>query len=140
MMHPYFRTSIAFSISTILYIASFLLVYADSGNDSNSTMPISQLQNATMQQMPDATNFSDIKCSKGLGHVLLEGQFHNGDIAYKVIFLRMSIFDQTGNLLTTGNGYISDIKPHEIKNFNAITRFNGDFSSCDIQIDNAIPK
>lgn len=43
-------------------------------------------------------------------------------------------------ILATGNGYISDIKPHETKTFNAVTRFSGNFSSCSIQIDNVIPR
>lgn len=136
-----FLISFAFLISCTICITSFLSAHAtDSGNDSNSVTDNSQIQNVSMKQISNATNFSNIKCSKGLDHVLLEGQFHNGDIAYKVIFLRMSIFDETGSLLTTGSGYISDVKPHEIKDFNAITRFNGNFSSCTVQIDNAIPK
>jgi len=135
-----YRTSLIFLILTIVYSISFLVTYADSGTKLNSTVDSSQVQNVTIQKTLGTANFSNIKCSQGPDHILLEGQFHNGDVAYKVIFLRMLIFDQTGNLITTGNGYIADIKPHEIKNFNAITRFNGDFSLCDIQIDNAIPK
>ena len=72
--------------------------------------------------------------------MLLIGQFNNNNTFYRVIFLKMFIHDRNGQVLAAGSGNISDIKPHETKIFNAITRFSGNFSSCTIQVDNAIPK
>ena len=85
-------------------------------------------------------NFSNFTCNEGIGNVLLTGQYTNGDIPYKVIFLKMLVLDKNGHALATGHGNISNIAAHEIKSFNAIDRFSGDFSSCIIQIDSAIPK
>jgi hypothetical protein len=52
----------------------------------------------------------------------------------------MSLLDNTGHILATGNGLVSDIDAHKTKSFNAITRFNDNFASCTIQTDNIIPK
>lgn len=71
---------------------------------------------------------------------MLTGQYTNGDTPYRVIFLKMLVLDENGHTIATGNGNISDIGVHEIKTFNAITRFSGNFSSCTVQIDNSIPK
>lgn len=107
----------------IFYIIPLLEAYGDSGTTNSS-----------------AHSFSNITCSEGIGNVLLIGQFNNNDTFYRVIFLKMLIHGKNDQILTTGNGYISDIKPHETKIFNSITRFNGNFSSCTIQIDNVISK
>jgi hypothetical protein len=116
-------TNYIFFIISLLYITSLSWVYGDSGTTVSSSY-----------------NFSNVTCSEGIGNVLLTGQFNNNDTFYKVIFLKMLILDKNGHVLAMGNGYISDVKPHEIKIFNAITRFNSDFSSCSVQIDNVIPK
>jgi hypothetical protein len=71
---------------------------------------------------------------------MLTGQYTNGDTPYKVIFLKMLVLDKNGHTIATGNGNIPDIGAYEIKTFNAITRFSGNFSSCTVQIDNSIPK
>jgi hypothetical protein len=108
---------------SLLYITTLSGAYGDPGTTVSSSY-----------------SFSNVTCSEGIGNVLLTGQFNNNDTFYKVIFLKMLILDRNGHVLSMGNGYISDAKPHEIKNFNAITRFSSDFSSCLIQIDNVIPK
>ena len=85
-------------------------------------------------------NFSNITCTAGMAHVMLIGNFTNGDTPLKVIFLKMFLLDGGSHIISAGSGYISDVKPHETKIFNAITRFNGNFSSCTIQIDSIIAK
>ena len=105
------------------YVISLSEAYGDSGTTNSPSY-----------------SFSNTTCSKGIGNVLLTGQFNNNDTFYRVIFLKMLIHDKDGHVLATGNGNISDIKPHETKIFNAITRFSGNFSSCTIQIDSVIPK
>ena len=107
----------------LLYMASTQEVYADSVGMTTSTQ-----------------SFSNFTCIIGIGNVQLIGQFTNGDTPYKVIFLKMLVLDKDGKIIATGNGNISDIKSHETKTFNAITRFSGNFSSCTVQIDNAIAK
>jgi hypothetical protein len=105
-------------------IGSVPLSHADSAGTTNSTIQ----------------SFSNFTCIKGIGNVMLTGQYTNGDIPYRVIFLKMLVLDENGHIIATGNGNIPDIGSHEIKTFNAITRFSGNFSSCTVQIDNSIPK
>lgn len=105
-------------------IWSIPIIHADSAESTNSAIQ----------------SFSNFTCTKGIGSVVLTGQYTNGDIPYKVIFLKMLLLDENGHTVATGNGNISAIGAHEIKAFNAIARFNGNFSSCTVQIDNAIPK
>lgn len=112
-----------FFIMSSFYVISLSEAYGDSGTTNSSSY-----------------SFSNITCSEGIGNVLLTGQFNNNDIFYRVIFLKMLIHGKDGQVIATGNGNISDIKPHETKTFNAITRFSGNFSSCAIQIDSVIPK
>lgn len=85
-------------------------------------------------------NFSNFTCTAGIGNVVLTGHFTNGDTPFKVVFLKMMVLDSNWHILSTGYGNISDVKPHETKAFTAVARFSGDFSSCTIQVDNAIPK
>ena len=87
-----------------------------------------------------AQSFSNFTCIVGIGNVELIGQFTNGDTPYTVIFLKMLVLDKNGKTIATGYGNISDIKAHETITFNAITRFSGNFSSCTVQVDNAIEK
>ena len=123
------KRSYFFLINSIFFIISLLYnillseVYGDSETIVSHTF-----------------SFSNITCTGGIGNVLLIGQFNNNDTFYRVIFLKMLLHDKNGQILATGNGNISNIKPHETKAFNAITRFSGNFSSCTIQIDNTIPK
>ena len=90
--------------------------------------------------MPPIQNFSNFTCTMEVGHAFLTGYFNNENIPYKVIFLKMLVLDKNGQIISTGYGNISDVKPHEIKAFSAITRFSGNFSSCIVQVDSAIPK
>ena len=85
-------------------------------------------------------SFSNFTCTAGIGNVLLTGHFTNGDTPFKVVFLKMLVLDSNWHILSTGYGNISDVKPHETKAFTAVARFSGNFSSCTIQVDNAIPK
>ena len=120
-----------FSIASLALLALFSssvgsapLIHADSAGTANSTIQ----------------SFSNFTCIKGIGNVMITGQYTNGDVPYRVIFLKMLVLDENGHTIATGNGNIPDIGIHEKKTFNAITRFSGNFSSCTVQIDNAIPK
>jgi hypothetical protein len=84
--------------------------------------------------------FSNVECSQGSGYTLMTGQYTAGDVAEKVVFLKMSLLDSTGHVLAIGNGDVSDIAAHETKSFNAIARFNDNFASCTVQVDTTIPK
>ncbi|MDE1812975.1 MAG: FxLYD domain-containing protein, partial [Thaumarchaeota archaeon] len=117
-------TSLVLPVLFSSYMESIPWIHADSTGTTNSTIQ----------------SFSNFTCAKGIGNVMLTGQYTNGDTPYRVIFLKMFVLDKNGHTIATGNGNISDIGAHEIKTFDAITRFSGNFSSCTVQIDNAIPK
>ncbi len=85
-------------------------------------------------------SFSNLVCSKEPGYALMTGQYTSGSIPYKVIFLKMTLLDNAGHVLATGNGHVSDINTNEVKSFNAISRFSSTFTSCTVQVDTMIPK
>lgn len=114
------------SFSFLILFSPYMKSIPEVRADSTTTSPIQ--------------SFSNFTCAKGIGNVLLTGQYTNGDTPYKVIFLKMLVLDENGHTIATGHGNISDIAAHEIKSLNAIARFSGDFSSCTVQIDSAIPK
>lgn len=118
-----FHSVSSFAFFVFLLFISIQEAHADS---SGTTVP--------------TQSFSNFTCTAGIGNVELVGQFTNGDTPYKVIFLKMLLLDKNGNTIATGNGNIPNIKAHETVTFNAITRFSGNFSSCTVQIDNAIEK
>ena len=117
-------------LANFVFLALFLSYITSSqevwGDSSETTTP--------------TQSFSNFTCTAGIGNVLLTGQFTNGDTPYKVIFLKMLVLDQNGHTISTGNGNISNIKAHDTVTFSAIARFSGNFSSCTVQIDSAIPK
>jgi hypothetical protein len=85
-------------------------------------------------------SFSNFTCTSGIGNVLLTGYFTNENTPFKVVFLKLLVLDKNWHILSTGYGNISDVKAHETKSFTAVARFSGNYSSCTIQVDNAIPK
>lgn len=85
-------------------------------------------------------SFSNFTCTSGIGNVLLTGHFTNENTPFKVVFLKLLVLDKNWHILSTGYGNISDVKPHETKSFTAVARYSGNYSSCTIQVDNAIPK
>ena len=78
--------------------------------------------------------FSNLECSQGRTHVIMTGQYTNGDTPYKIIFLKIHLLDSKGNVLSSAGDYISDVGPHETKNFLILTRHHGNYDSCSVQI------
>lgn len=85
-------------------------------------------------------SFNNFTRTSGIGNVLFTGHFTNENTPFKVVFLKLLVLDKNWHILSTGYGNISDVKPHETKSFTAVARFSGNYSSCTIQVDNAIPK
>ena len=108
--------------------------------NTNHTVSITPIQNTTYNEINPAEGFSNIVCKSGYQYVQMTGQYTAGDISYKVIFLRMTLLDNHGSILAKGFGLVGDVDAHKTTTFNAITRYPSTFSSCTIQIDNAIPK
>lgn len=84
--------------------------------------------------------FSGIVCTQGYNYVQMTGRYTNGDIPYLAIFLRLSLTNNVGDVVATGSGIISNINAHQTKFFDAIAIYSGNFTTCDIQIDSAIPE
>lgn len=112
------------SLAMLLYITSLTAAHAD------------QPYNTTISMK----NFENITCTGGIGNVLLTGYYTNNNTSYMVIFLKMLLHDAQGHVLAVGSGHISDVKPHQTKGFDAIARFSGNFTSCTIVVDSAIPR
>ena len=112
--------------------------------DTNQSVAVMPPQNSTSIAYNKTTDtvegFSNIVCTSGIDYVLMTGQYTAGNTAYKVIFLRMTLLDNNGLVLATGTGHVDKVDTNKTVTFNAITRYPSTFSSCDIQIDNAIPK
>lgn len=84
--------------------------------------------------------FSGIVCTQGYNYVQMTGRYTNGDIPYLAIFLRLSLTNNVGDVVAMGSGIISHINAHQTKFFDAIAIYSGNFTTCDIQIDSAIPE
>ena len=108
--------------------------------NTNHTVSITPTPNITYNMTNPEEGFSNISCKSGYQYVQMIGQYTAGNISYKVIFLRMLLLDNNGLVLAKGFGLVDDIDANQTKTFNAITRYPSTFSSCTIQIDNAIPK
>ncbi|TLX67503.1 MAG: hypothetical protein E6L02_02650 [Thaumarchaeota archaeon] len=109
--------------------------------NTNRTVSIMPTQNITAyDKTSPVEGFSNIVCKSGYQYVQMTGQYTAGNISYKVIFLRMTLLDNNGSIIAKGFGFVDDVDAHKTKTFNAITRYPSTFSSCTIQIDNAIPK
>ena len=107
---------------------------------TNHTSFTLSTQNTTYSETNPIQGFSNIVCKSGYQYVQMTGQYTAGDISYKVIFLRMILLDNNGNVIAKGFGFVDDIDAHKTKTFNAIARYPSTFSSCIIQIDSTIPK
>jgi hypothetical protein len=97
----------------------------------NMSIPSSQLR---------VEGFSNMQCNRGFNHVEMIGRYTNGDTPYQIIALRLLLLDDSGEILATGSGMISNVGPHETKYFNAIARYHADFASCDVQVESKILK
>ena len=108
--------------------------------NTNHTVSIMPTPNITYDITNPVEGFSNISCKSGYQYVQMTGQYTAGNISYKVIFLRILLLDNNGLVLAKGFGLVDDIDANQTKTFNAITRYPSTFSSCTVQIDNAIPK
>ena len=108
--------------------------------NTNHTISIMPIQNITYNKTNPEEGFSDIVCKSGYQYVQMTGKYTAGAISYKVIFLQMTLLDNNGSVIAKGFGLVDDIDAYKTKTFNAITRYQSTFSSCNIKIDNAIPK
>jgi hypothetical protein len=132
-----------FGLGVITNDASLnLLTIPDKAKTSN--LATTQITNTKTEQFRTVTEptegFDNIVCSRGFGYALMVGEYTGGNVPYSVIFLKMTLFDSAGQILSTGSGTISDVGAHKTKLFNALSRYHADFDSCSIQISNAITK
>lgn len=108
----------------------------------NGYLQINSLkQDEVNEQTLQKGSFSNIVCTQEYSYVQMTGKYTNGDVPYQVIFLKMMLFDDDKNALATGSSIISDVDAHVTKYFDVVTRFtNMNYTSCEVQIDSAIPK
>jgi hypothetical protein len=118
-----------FAIGTVIgQIPGVGIAEAAKGNMTNST------------KAEPVLGFSNVHCSKGTEYAFMTGQYTSGSLSYKAIFIKMILLDRVGNILATGNGFITAVNAHETTNFDAIARYDGSFASCQVQVDSSIEK
>jgi len=113
---------------------------------SQSDLPESVTQDAgstqsILSQKPEEVgSFSNTSCSRELGDIIeMRGKYTNGGKSYSFISLKLGIIDSKGDVVATGAGIISNIKPYETKIFDASGFYSDDFKSCTIQVDARLP-
>lgn len=92
------------------------------------------------KETPKQEGFSNTQCKKGERFVEMVGKYTNGDKPYGIVSLRMILLDSNGEILASGSGTISNIGAHESRYFNVITRYHMEFASCEIQVENVLPR
>lgn len=94
----------------------------------------------TTEQSKTPEGFSNTQCNRGHKHVEMTGKYTNGDTAYQIVALRVVLQDADGEIVATGAGIISNIGPHETRYFNAVIRYDSDFASCHVEVENVLLK
>jgi hypothetical protein len=83
--------------------------------------------------------FSNISCSQdfsaGFGLVKMTGYFTNGPFFSQAVGFKMGVIDSSGRIVATGAGTLLNVQPNETYLFDAMTLYDGSFSSCKVQED-----
>jgi hypothetical protein len=95
---------------------------------------------SSTEQSKTPEGFSNTQCNRGHKHVEMTGKYTNGDTAYQIVALRVVLQDADGGIVATGAGIISNIGPHETRYFNAVIRYDSDFASCHVEVENVLLK
>ena len=79
--------------------------------------------------------FSGVLCKKQNNIVTLSGDFTNDETYYKIIFFKLLLFDDYGNVVAEGLSKIVDVAPKEFRHFSVSTPYKGKMNSCLVMID-----
>ena len=80
-------------------------------------------------------NFSGVVCKRQNNIVTLSGDYSNEDQYYNTIFFKLLVFDELGNVVTTGISKMVDVTAKEFRGFSVSTPFEGKMNSCFVMVD-----
>jgi len=84
-------------------------------------------------------SFSGVVCKKQNNIVTLSGDYSNEDQYYNTIFFKLLVFDELGNVVTTGISKMVDVTAKEFRGFSVSTPFEGRMNSCFVMVDSKFP-
>lgn len=81
------------------------------------------------------SGFSDLICKQEYGVVKMSGRYTNDNKPTQGVMLKLILLDANNKIVATGIGSITEMNAHETKYFDAVAFYEGNYSSCDVQIE-----
>jgi hypothetical protein len=79
--------------------------------------------------------FSGVLCKKQNNIVTLSGDYTNEGIYYYTVFFKLILFDEFGNVVSSGLSKIVDVTPKDFRNFSVSTPYKGNIDQCLVMVD-----
>jgi hypothetical protein len=84
--------------------------------------------------------FSGVTCKKQNNIVTLSGDYINDDYFYQVVFFKMLLFDDSGNVADIGIAKIVDVARKDLRHFSISVPYKYEVRSCLVMIDSKFQK
>ncbi len=85
-------------------------------------------------------NFTGVLCKRQNNIVTLSGDYTNEAEHYDVVFFKLLVFDELGNVVSTGMSKIVDVTPKEFRDFSVSTPFGGKINNCLVMVESKFSK
>jgi hypothetical protein len=85
-------------------------------------------------------NFTGVLCKRQNNIVTISGDYTNEDEHYNVVFFKLLVFDELGNVVSTGISKIVDVSPKQFRDFSVSTPFGGKINNCFVMVDSKFSK
>ncbi len=85
-------------------------------------------------------NFTGVVCKRQNNIVTLSGDYTNEDEHYDVVFFKLLVFDELGNVVSTGMSKIVYVTPKEFRDFSVSTPFGGKITNCLVMVESKFSK
>lgn len=109
---------------------------AQLSKSSNSNLYVSHQKFYESKHLSD--NFTGFLCKQQNNIVTLSGDYTNNNedgLSYDVIFFKLLIFDNFGNVMATGISKIVDVASKEFRHFSVSAIHQGDLNHCLVLVD-----
>ncbi len=80
-------------------------------------------------------NFSGVVCRQQNNIVTFSGDYSNEDEYFYVIFFKLSLYDDYGDVVETGLSKITDVSPKELRHFEVSAPYYEKFNHCLVIVD-----
>ena len=105
----------------------------------NNNLQVSHQQFYESKYLSD--DFTGLFCKKQNNIVTLDGDYtNNEDIFYDTIFFKLYIFNDSGNVITTGISKAVDVASKEFRHFSVSALHQGDLNHCLVLVDSKFSK